>query len=87
MKIEEVGKVFTYFSKIGVAGIKITKGTLRVGDKIRIQGNTTGFEQTVDSMQIDREAVKEAGVGQSVGIKVKERVRPNDVVYKITEAG
>jgi translation initiation factor IF-2 len=83
MKIEEVGKVFTYFSKIGVAGVKITNGTLRVGDKIRIQGNTTGFEQVVDSMQIDREAVEEAEVGQSVGIKVKERVRPNDVVYKI----
>jgi translation initiation factor IF-2 len=54
-----------------------------VGDKIRIQGYTTSFEQVIDSMQIDREPVQEAGVGQSVGIKVKERVRPNDVVYKL----
>jgi translation initiation factor IF-2 len=83
MKMEEIGRVFTYFSKIGVAGIKITKGNLKVGDKIRIQGYTTGFEQVVDSIQIDRESVEEAGVGQSVGIKVKERVRPNDLVYKL----
>jgi translation initiation factor IF-2 len=81
--MEEVGKVFTYFAKIGVAGVKITKGSLKVGDKIRIQGYTTSFEQVIDSMQIDREPVQEAGVGQSVGIKVKERVRPNDVVYKL----
>ncbi len=81
--MEEVGKVFTYFSKVGVAGIKITGGSLRVGDKIRIQGNTTSIEQVVDSMQIDREAVEEATSGQSVGIKVTDRVRPNDVVYKL----
>lgn len=81
--MEEVGKVFTYFSKVGVAGIKITSGSLRVGDKIRIQGHTTNLEQVVDSMQIDREPVQEASVGQSVGIKVTDRVRPNDAVYKL----
>lgn len=81
--MEEVGKVFTYFSKVGVAGIKITGGSLKVGDKIRVQGNTTSLEQVVDSMQIDREPVQEAGAGQSVGIKVQSRVRPNDVVYKL----
>lgn len=81
--MEETGKVFTYFSKVGVAGIKITAGSLKVGDKIRIQGSTTSLEQVIDSMQIDREAVKEAKSGQSVGIKVKDRVRPNDMVYKL----
>ncbi len=81
--MDEVGKVFTYFSKVGVAGIKITGGSLNVGDKIRIQGHTTSIEQVVDSMQIDRDAVQEASAGQSVGIKVKDRVRPNDVVYKL----
>ncbi len=79
--MEEVGEVFTYFSKIGVAGIKITK-KLRVGDKIRIKGATTDFEQVVESMQIEKTPVEEAEAGQSVGIKVKEKVRKGDKVYK-----
>lgn len=81
--MEEVGEVFTYFSKIGVAGIKITKGKLRVGDKIRIKGATTDFEQVVESMQIEKTPVEEAEAGQSVGIKVKEKVRKGDKVYKL----
>ena len=80
-----MGKVFTYFAKIGVAGIKLTDGTLRIGDKISIEGATTNFEQEVESMQIDRTPVEEAKPGDSIGIKVKDRVRPNDVVYKIVE--
>jgi putative protease len=80
---EEIGKVFTYFSKIGVAGIKITGGSLKVGDTIRIKGATTDFEMSVDSMQIDRSSVEEVGPGQEVGIKVREKVRPNDIVYKV----
>jgi len=81
--MEEVGKVFTYFSKIGVAGIKITSGKLRVRDKIRIKGATTDFEQVVESMQIDKTPVEEVEAGQSVGIKVKEKVRKGDGVYKL----
>ncbi|MFQ6105466.1 MAG: EF-Tu/IF-2/RF-3 family GTPase [Candidatus Hydrothermarchaeaceae archaeon] len=80
---EKVGEVFTYFAKIGVAGVKITDGSLSVGDKIKIEGATTNIEQTVDSMQIDKNSVQSAEKGQSVGIKVKDRVRPNDVVYKV----
>jgi translation initiation factor IF-2 len=85
MEKEKVGTVFTYFSKVGVAGVKLTDGSLSVGDTISIEGHTTNFQQKVESMQIDRVDVQEAGKGQSVGIKVKERVRPNDVVYKIVE--
>ncbi|RLF61454.1 MAG: translation elongation factor-like protein [Thermoplasmata archaeon] len=81
--MEEVGEVFTYFSKIGVAGIKITKGKLRLGDKIRIKGATTDFEQVVESMQIEKTPVEEAEAGQSFGIKVKEKVRKGDKVYKL----
>ncbi len=81
--MEEVGEVFTYFSKIGVAGVKITKGKLRLGDKIRIKGATTDFEQVVESMQIEKTPVEEAEAGQSVGIKVKEKVRKGDKVYKL----
>ncbi|MEE8167968.1 MAG: EF-Tu/IF-2/RF-3 family GTPase [Candidatus Hydrothermarchaeales archaeon] len=82
VKKEMIGKVFTYFSNANVAGIKL-EGTLKVGDTIHIQGHTTNFEQTVDSMQIDRDPVEQAGAGASVGIKVKERVRPNDKIYKV----
>ncbi len=85
MEKEKIGKVFTYFSKAGVAGIKLTDGSLSVGDTISIEGATTNFEQKLDSMQIDNDTVESAGPGQSVGIRVKDRVRPNDVVYKIVE--
>lgn len=80
---QKVGEVFTYFSKAGVAGIKITDGSIAIGDTIKIKGFTTDFEQKVESMQIDREPIEKADAGQSVGIKVKDRVRPKDVVYKV----
>jgi len=80
---EKIGIVFKYFAKPGVAAIRIESGTMAVGDRIAIQGATTDFEQTIDSMEIDNEKVESAGAGQSVGIKTLERVRPNDIVYKI----
>ena len=80
---EEVGKVFQYFAKVGVAAIKITSGSIKVGDMIRIKGTTTDFTQPVESMEIDRQKVDSAGVGQEIGILVKDRVRPNDIVYKV----
>jgi putative protease len=80
---EEIGKVFQFFGKVGVAAISITSGSLKVGDTIRIKGATTDFTQQIDSMEIDRVKVDSAGVGQSIGIKVKDRVRPNDIVYKV----
>lgn len=85
MAEEEIGKVSDYFAKIGVAGIEITKGTLSVEDTIHIKGHTTDFQQGVESMQIQHEAVEKAGPGDLVGIKVKDRVRRHDVVYKISE--
>lgn len=80
---EKIGRVFTYFAKIGVAGIELTDGALAVGDNIEIQGATTNIKQKVESMQIENSAVKKADKGASVGIKVNDRVRPNDAVYKI----
>lgn len=82
-KPQEVGKIAHFFSKINVAVIDLSD-TLSVGDKIRIMGPTTDFEQTVESMQIEHEDVKTAEKGQSIGLKVKERVRENDTVYKVT---
>ena len=79
---KEIGEVTHYFSKISVAAIKL-KDALKVGDKIRIKGNQTDFEQTVDSMQIDKDSKQEAGNGEEIGIKVKDRVRAKDIVYKL----
>ena len=81
-KLEEVGKVSHYFTKIGVAVVDLT-APLSVGDRITIKGITTDFEQKVESMQIEHENVKTAKAGDSIGLKVKERVREGDVVYKI----
>ncbi len=83
MPEEEIGKIASYFSKIGVAAIDITKGTLKVGDKIHIKGHTTDIEQNVDSIQIEHQSVPEAKPGDSIGIKVKDRVRDHDIVYKV----
>ena len=80
---EEIGKITHYFSKIGVGVIEITSGSLKVGDKIRIKGATTDFEQEIDGMQIEHEQVEEAEAGQSIGLRTKEHVREHDVVYKV----
>lgn len=80
---EEVGEVFTFFSKVGVAGIKL-KGTLNVGDRIRLKGSTTNFEQTVDSMQVEHTPVQSAGNGDSIGVKMVDRVRPGDKVLRLS---
>jgi translation elongation factor EF-1alpha len=79
-----VGEVVKFFAKVGVAAIVITEGGLQAGDTIHFKGHTTDFTQTVDSMQIDNNPVEQAGVGDDVGIKVADRVRPGDVAYKVT---
>jgi translation initiation factor IF-2 len=78
----EVGKVSTFFARPVVAGIELT-APLKVGDKIHIKGHTTDIELTVESMQINNVNVQEAKSGDSIGIKVPDRVRPGDHVYKI----
>lgn len=84
MAEELVGNVTLFFAKPCVAAVEITSGTLTVGDSVRIRGATTDFEQKVDSMEIDRKPVSSAAAGQSVGIKVRDRVRPHDKVFKVT---
>jgi translation elongation factor EF-1alpha len=83
MPDEKVGVVNDYFARIGVAGVDLV-GSLRVGDTVRFRGHTTDFEQVVESMQIEHQQVQEAGPGDSVGIKVLDRVRPGDIVYRVT---
>lgn len=81
----EIGKISHYFSKIGVAAIEMTSGSLSVGDTIHIKGHTTDFTQTVDSIQLDNQPIQTAMPGQAVGIKVKDHARQHDAVYKVTE--
>ena len=84
MPEEEVGKVSDFFARPVVAGIELT-GKLKVGDKIHISGHTTDMELVVDSMQINNVNVQEAKAGDSVGIKVTDRVRRGDTIYKVTD--
>lgn len=79
----QVGTVMQFFGKPFVAAIEITSGTLSIGDTIRIKGTTTDFEQKIESMEIDRKPVQSATAGQAVGIKVKDRVRPHDKVFRV----
>jgi len=79
---KEVGRITHYFDKIGVAVVELN-GNLKVGDKIKIKGATTDFEQEVESMQVEHESVKEAKKGQAIGLKVNEKVRINDRIYVI----
>ncbi len=84
-ELKEVGVVTHYFSKISVAVVDL-KDTIHVGDRILIRGvhpSTTDFEQVVESMQIEHKNVESAGIGQSIGLKINERVREGDKVYKI----
>ena len=80
----EIGKVTDFFAKPVVAGIELG-GTLKIGEKIHITGHTTDMELVVESMQINRVDITEGKSGDLVGIKVPSRVRPSDVVYKVTE--
>jgi putative protease len=85
MAEEEIGRVTHYFGKAQVAGIEITGGSLSVGDRIHVKGHTSDFTQTIDSIEIDREEVQTAGVGQIIGIRAAEHAREHDVVYKIVD--
>ncbi|MBI2166054.1 MAG: translation elongation factor-like protein [Chloroflexi bacterium] len=80
----EVGQVTAFFARPVVAGVDLT-GALKVGDKIHIKGHTTDVELVVESIQVNNIPVKEAGAGQSIGIKVTDRVRPGDHVYKVVD--
>jgi putative protease len=85
MEEKKVGEVIKYFGKIGVAAIRLSEGSLKVGDTIHIVGHTSDSTQPIDSMQIENKNVQEAGPGADIGIKVKDRLREHDVVYKVVE--
>ncbi len=80
----EVGTVTEFFARPVVAGIQLTE-SLRVGDRIHIKGHTSDLELTVQSMQVDNADVNEASAGQAVGVKIGDRVRRGDKVYRVAD--
>ena len=81
----KIGKVTHFFPKVSAAIVQLSAG-LKPGEKIAIEGHGNSFEQTVESMEIDREPIEEGKAGQAIGLKVNEAVKEGDVVYKVEEA-
>ena len=79
---EKIGHISHFFNKLNVGIIELTT-SLRVGEKVHIQGHTTDFVQTIASMQIEHAAVQEAKAGDSVGVVVSQHAREGDVVYRV----
>lgn len=84
MEEKEIGEVVKYFAKIEVAAIEL-KAPVSIEDTLHFKGHTTDFTQVIESMQIENQSVERAEKGASIGIKTKERVRPNDLVYKVVD--
>jgi len=85
MAEEKVAVVVKFFVKPSVAALEVTGGNIRKGDRLRYKGHTTDFTEEVASMEMDNQPVDEAKCGDLIGLKVKERARENDKVYKVVE--
>jgi translation elongation factor EF-Tu-like GTPase len=83
MAEEKIGEVVKFFAKASVAAVKIIEGVLHVQDTIKIFGHTTDVTQVIDSMEVDNKRVDKAVAGDYIGIKVADRVRPGDEVFKV----
>ena len=79
---KEIGEVLHYYGHIQVAVVRLSDA-LKTGDKIKIKGHTTNFEQNVGSMQVDHNQIETAEKGQEIGMKVNDKVREADKVYKV----
>lgn len=79
-----IGKITHYYGKIGVAVVEL-EDELAVGDEISVEGAVTNFRQKVESMEIEHKNIKKAKAGDSIGLKVIDKVRENDSVYKIVQ--
>lgn len=77
-----VGKVTHFFDRISVAVLTL-EDKLQVGDTVHFLGRSTDFKQKVESMQIEHQAVNQAGPGQEVAVKVTQNVHPGDSVFKL----
>jgi len=82
-----IGTVVHYFSGPGVAVVRLTDGDLASGDHLHFVGHTTDFVEQVTSMEVDHAKVERGNKGQEVAVKVVERTRQHDRVFKVLEAG
>ena len=82
---EKIGVIIHFFTNVNVAAVKIIAGELKIGDTIHIIGAHTDIKQRIDSMEIDRNPVQMVKAGDDVGIKVNERAREHDIIYKVPE--
>ena len=85
MAEDQVGVVVNFYAKPSVAAIKVTGGSIRKGYLLKYKGSTTDFTEEVTSMEIENQPVEEAKSGDLVGVKVKERVREKDKVYRVVD--
>lgn len=85
MAEEQVAVIVKFFAKPSVAALEVTNGTIKKGDLLKYKGHTTDFTEEIASMEIDNQPVDEVKAGDLVGVKVKERVREGDKVYKVSE--
>ena len=82
---DQLGVVVNFYAKPSVAAIKVTSGSIKKGDLLKYKGHTTDFTEEVAGIEINNQLVEEAKANDLIGIKVKERVRENDKVYKVVE--
>lgn len=83
MADDKIGKVTHFFDKINVAIIKLEAGKLVVGDTIKVAGRGSELVQEIKSMQIEHENVDKVQKGDEFGLKVDEKVKEDDIVYKV----
>ncbi len=79
-----IGQITHYYNRLGVAVLELSND-LKVGDVVHIVGHTTNFSQRVESMEIEHRQVQSVGPGVEAALKVVERVRQGDIIYKVTE--
>ena len=82
MGVKLLGTVNHYFGRLSVAVLDL-KEQLSVSDLVAFRGATTDFEQEIESMQVDHQNIEMAGAGQEVAVKVKDKVRAGDSVYRV----
>lgn len=80
---EEIGRVVVFFRIPVVAVVKVSRGSIKLGDRIWIRGHTTDLKETVASMQINHQPIQEARKGDEAGVKVSARARRGDRVYRL----
>ncbi len=83
MTEKRIGEVVKYFSKPSVAAVKIDEGEISVGDSIKYVGHTTDFTDVIKTMEVENKSVEKAVAGDFIGVKVSDRVRPGDEVFKV----